>query len=286
MTKKVLTIVLASAALLGVSLPAAAVIDSWNTNSGSNVSSIGSGDWGNVRSYSSDNGMNVSASAWSNTVGSGNSANAHIDNAYLPVYNIGLGAVNRDGISGSDSSSSTDNYESLGTPPEHAIDNNERFDSVLFSFQDAVKLTSVSLGYKPTDGDASILAYTGGAALPADLRSYFNGLSYADLISNGWTLIGNFANLALGSNSVLSASSVYSSYWLVGAYNSAFGSGSGLDVGNDYFKISALSAERQPPCNGGSCGGGSVPEPSSLMMAGLAIALAGSALQRRGQNRA
>lgn len=279
--KKILTLC-ASAALFGMSLPAAAVIDSWDTTGGTN-----SGTFGNTRSYTSDNSLNVTASAWSNTVGSAN-ANASIDDAYLAVYSggNGLGVVNRDGISGTDGSSSTDNNESLSTVPEHAMDNNERFDSILFSFDQAVKLTSVELGYKySSEADISVLAYTGGAALPANLDSYFNGLSYSALISNGWSLIGNFADLSLGANSVLSASSVFSSYWLVGAYNSAFGSGSGLGTGNDYIKISGLAGERQSQCNGGGCGGGSVPEPTSLMVAGLAVALALSALQRRAQSR-
>lgn len=275
--KKILTLC-ASAALLGMSLPAAAVIDDWNTTGGSNVGSIGSGDWGNARTYTSDNGLNVSASAWSNTV---STANTNIDDAYLAVYSGGLGVVNRDGPNGTDAS------EGLSDYPEHAMDNNGRFDSILFSFDQAVKLTSVDIGYRyGSEGDVSVLAYTGGAALPANLDSYFNGLSYSALISNGWTLIGNFPNMVVGANPLGSASNVFSSYWLVGAYNSAFGSGSGLGTGNDYVKVAGLAGERQSQCNGGGCGGGSVPEPSSLMMAGLAVALAFSAMQRRARSRA
>jgi hypothetical protein len=278
--KKVLTTLCASVALLGVSLPAAAVIDSWDTVSGASGCGWSGTNcaWGNVRSYTSDNGQNnVSASAWSNTVGT---SNTNIDDAYLAVYGSnGLGVVNQDAANGTDSNEAYNDY------PEHAMDNNERFDSILFSFDQAIKLTTVDIGYRNTDADISVLAYTGGATLPTNLDSYFNGLSYSALISNGWTLIGNFANLSLGSNSVQSPSSVYSSYWLVGAYNSAFGSGSGLGAGNDYMKIAGLAGERQSQCNGGGCGGGSVPEPSSLVMAGLAVALALSAMQRRAQSR-
>lgn len=82
----------------------------------------------------------------------------------------------------------------------------------------------------------------------------------------------HFSNFDNTSNS--NTSGVYSNYWLVGALNSVFG-GDINDEGNDGLKISGVSfsvAGTPPPST-------SVPEPTSIMMFGLA--LVGFAASRR-----
>lgn len=159
------------------------------------------------------------------------------------------------------------------TSPQHAIDNNGAIESVLFSFADGVpgasyadkvNLSSVSLGWASGDSDFSVYAFTGaGVANPI-------GLTYTNLTSNGWTLIGHYNGGAAGASYSIT-NSVYSSYWLVGAYN---GVGGALDKADDYFKIASLAGMACPSRTAPGCGGvppSSVPEPGTilLMSAGL-----------------
>ena len=99
-----------------------------------------------------------------------------------------------------------------GNSPEHAIDNNGRTDSILFSFTDKVNLTSFAAGWVQTDSDFTVMAYTGSGTPDLALQSY------SGLLSNGWSLIGNFlAGSSTGAHDF--ANNTYSSYWLIGALN-------------------------------------------------------------------
>lgn len=155
--------------------------------------------------------------------------------------------------------------------PHHAIDNNGAIESMLITFSDGVSgstyadkvnLSSVRFGWVSGDSDFSVYAYTGsGAGNPI-------GLTYSNLTSNGWTLIGHYNGGNTGSTptSYNIANSVYSSYWLVGAYN---GVGGSLDKGNDYFKLAKLVGTACPSPTTPGCGGtppSSIPEPSTLLL--------------------
>lgn len=173
------------------------------------------------------------------------------------------------------------------TSPQHAIDNNNStIETVMLSFSngvggitsaDKVNLTSASFGWVGSlsstiakDSDFSVYAYTGSSAAPSPL-----GVSYANLTSNGWTLIGHFdGGSSTGTKTF--ANSVYSSNWLIGAYN-GLGSGTGLDSANDFFKMASVSGNLCPTvgtppagCNGGSTPGG-VPEPGTLLLMGAGL---------------
>lgn len=160
--------------------------------------------------------------------------------------------------------------------PHHAIDNNGAIESVMISFSDGVaglttadkvNLASIRFGWASGDSDFSVYAYTGASAAPSPA-----GLSYSALTSNGWSLIGHFNGGAAAATYSL-GTAVYSSNWLIGAYN---GLGGALSTGNDYFKLAAMTGA---PCpNAGTLPQGctrtppgNVPEPSTwlLMTAGL-----------------
>ncbi|WP_296661561.1 exosortase-dependent surface protein XDP1 [Thiobacillus sp. 0-1251] len=223
----------------------------------------------NNQTSNTQGGITATASGWSNTVGS---ANVLLDSAYITLNgSSGLGVRNNDcsgfanctgGTSGRDTNE--------GTSPEHAIDNNGRTDSILFSFTDKVNLTSFSAGWVSTDSDFSVLAYT-GAGNPATLA----GQSYTDLLSNGWSLIGNIlAGSSTGAHDF--TNSTYSSYWLIGALNTMVG-GDSTKAGNDYFKLISLAGctcDNAPPgtpgCSTGG-GGGGVPEPGTLLLMGAGL---------------
>ena len=153
--------------------------------------------------------------------------------------------------------------ESTGSP-QHAIDNNGAIESVLFSFSDGlagspaadrVNLSSVQFGYASGDSDFSVYAYTAaGVANPI-------GKTYTNLTTNGWALIGHYNGGSSGGVYAIN-NAVYSSYWLVSAYNTSFGNT--FSTSNDYFKLLSIAGNTQPS-------GSNVPEPGSLALFGAAL---------------
>jgi len=223
-----------------LSSPASAEIK-WQTNSSAGCSGA---SYGNSCNFSAA-GVTATATAWANTV---NSTNTQIDTAYLGVYSGGLGVQNRDASYGDPGE---------GVQPEHAMDNNERFDSILFSFNSKIVLSKVEIGYKYSDSDISVLAYIGSGA-PVMLNK-----TYADLqASSDWIKVGNYADLVTNSPKTVNAGNTSSSYWLIGAYNSTFGGT--LSTGNDHVKLLALYGDKfSPP--------GQVPTPSTLFLMGAGM---------------
>jgi hypothetical protein len=147
------------------------------------------------------------------------------------------------------------------TVPNHALDNFGNKESLLLSFGSAVNLASVTIGYANTDSDISVLAYT-GAGNPA-ANGNLTGHSYSQLAANGWTVIGNYADLTVGAAQAL-GTTVSSSYWLVAAYNSTFGTCTGCTNSNDYVKLYEVAGNTTPSTS-------RVPEPSALLLAGSAL---------------
>lgn len=209
-------------------------------------------------------GVTATATGWANTVGSSNTA---LESAFL-TYNgaSGLGIKNND-CGSSPCTGSGDTNE--GSNPEHAIDNDQRKDSILFSFAgDKVNLSATSFGWvSPStgyqDSDYSVYAYTGLGA------GSLNGLSYNDpaLATAGWALVGHYqGGSATGSKTI--TSTIFSSYWLIGAVNGT------NDAKKDAFKLISVAGSTCTATPGGSgCGGGSssVPEPGTLILVGMGL---------------
>ena len=175
-------------------------------------------------------------------------------------------------------------------PPAHALGNSGNTEAVLMSFSQAVALSSLNLGYvctSTTNGtscdshgaNVSIFAYTGTGTPTALSNVAANGMpsTAGTQASNGWTLVGNYAGLQGGANAV-DASGITSSWFLVSAYNTAFGTSSAngnaswLSEGTDYFKIYSVAGSTAPTTK-------KTPEPGSLALAG--VALLGAAWTRR-----
>lgn len=157
------------------------------------------------------------------------------------------------------------------TSPNHALDNRDRYESLLLNFGPSeVRLDTVSIGWS-TDrkerSDFFLLAYTGSAPFSGSLSNS----SYGSLLSSGWTLIGNYAGTAVpGLNPINygTAASVHSSFWLIGAGSIGSNGMPGVGPNNyyDYIKIASVSGVIQtstPPA--------AVPEPGSLVLAGLGL---------------
>lgn len=170
-----------------------------------------------------------------------------------------------------------ENFSSTGP---HAVDNKYGTDALLFNFSVATKLTSVKLGWNGnddkasgksySDSDLSIFAWTGGAGGPTMANVGPDSLLNAN---SGWSLVGNFFNAgASADNTVATGSGVFSSYWLVSAYDSRYGgsdAGAGGRTGYDAFKVLAISANT---CTGNTCPTtAGVPEPGSLALVGAAF---------------
>jgi hypothetical protein len=93
----------------------------------------------------------------------------------------------------------------------------------------------------------------------------------------GWSLAGNYSNII--DNPVVNTNKVAAQYWLIGAYNDAFGGltdssaskNKGKDKGSDYYKLKGITVEKPPVIE--------VPEPSALLL--LALGLIGLGCARR-----
>ena len=173
---------------------------------------------------------------------------------------------------------------------QHSLDNQSGFEVALLSFDQQVRLESVRAGWTQTDSDIFVMVFTGFGSLTA--QQSLDGGTFSNLASRGWSLVGNYADIGLASKSLGTTAGAfadtYSSFWLIGA--GGFIGGSGVNSGDiesgsavafgtcpsgsntvcgkyDYLKLASVTGTIKS--NNG--GGGSVPEPGSLALAGLAF---------------
>ena len=249
----------------------------------------------NTNSNTSD-GINATASAWGSTANGPAGTNTALESAFL-TYNgsSGLGVKNND-CGSPPCTGSGDTNE--GVSPEHAIDNDQRRDAVLFSFSDKVNLSSTYFGWVSGDADFSVYVYTGsGSALSA-----LDGATYTDagMLAEGWQLVSHNEG-GSGTNAIASSSEIYSSYWLIGALNTTDSGDctatytSGSKKGQcktwgaiaDHFKllkVAGSSCADNPSgngCGGGGTPGGGVPEPGTLLLMGAGFLGLTRVLRRR-----
>lgn len=172
-----------------------------------------------------------------------------------------MGAKNRDGGSANGNSGDIDEW----IPNEHAVDNQSRYDSVLFSYQGgAVDLNKVEIGFMAGDSDITVLAYTGAGTptLFPSTATYTDPANVTGLTDQGWQFIGHYTNLVNNTPRDVNPGNVSSAYWLIGTYIPGWGDTT-ISKGNDHVKLLALYGDK--PTTG-------VPEPNVLLLLGLALA--------------
>lgn len=203
-------------------------------SSGANVSGM------TFSEMSGSGGPDVTVTGWSN-----NGTNSTLQGADLFTWS-GLGV-------------------DYGSGDGHSTDNANGYDSVLFSFDYDIELSSLSIGWYNNDSDMTVLAYTGASTTPPVIA----GLQYQDLSSQGWSIINHTSNVhsAPGDTKAINSGSTSSSYWLIGAYNPLVGNSQGWTTGNDFVKISALTGTSAPPPP--------TPVPAPMPLALLGIGLLG-----------
>jgi hypothetical protein len=172
------------------------------------------------------------------------------------------------------------------------IDNSGNTEAIMLSFSSSVVLTSIGInacdkvtnkcgGGSTTssyDADVSLFRYT-GAGTPASMNGVASDLTGMALA--GWALVSNYANLqGVPTPDLVNAGAASSSYWLISAYNSSYGTGTGLTQGDDCFELAAVSGTLAGGGNGTGTGG-SVPEPTSVARAALGLFGATRVTRRR-----
>ncbi len=271
---------------LGLALSASAVTSSsygFNTKTGGtsawNATSAGANptsgtNYGNSLTYTSTGiAIPVAVTAWATTGNGGGYGGtfetAFLNNAYSTNGKTELAITSRSAVNAAGTSTGANaelvNWAPNSNANEHAIDNSGAYEDLLFSFQSAVTLTDVSVGFPSStssvDSDATILVYTGSGDPGAGTAGAGNlsTRTLAQLLANGWKVAANPLDIAKQPGGHEAVSTTYASkYWLVGAYESLNTGSTNLTDGKDYIKVNGLTAVR------------AVPEPSSLALLGIA----------------
>lgn len=265
-TKPLLVLSLAASMLM---MPLASYAEStwdmWNMTtdcvSGSTACSTTNATSGNTLQFAGETTM--SATAWSTAPDA--TAGADFAAATLKNYGVNYGF----GVT-------------IANDGQHSMDNKYGTDLIALSFDQAVALTSVKLGWVSNDSDISVLRYT-GSTTNSTLSDAISGKSIAQLIGSGWDLVGNYANVGYNGTAniinqtdanITNGTAAISSWWLISAYNSLYGVSDGSHGGTtyaslgsyDYVKLISVAgniASPPPP--------GQTPEPAGIALVGLGL---------------
>lgn len=128
--------------------------------------------------------------------------------------------------------------------PDHAVDNaNSNFDMLLFSFDQAVSLDTISIGWWQNDSDMTVLAYTGAGSA----ASTFSNKTWKQAITADKWSGGHFTDVAQKGGTVeANPLELTSTSWLVGTFLEPVDKlfkrfGSNFKTGADYVKVKKIT---------------------------------------------
>lgn len=230
----------------------------WTFNGYNEVLVGGDSSLGNSRTYQSGgtNSVSLRATAWSDTGSSNPGVGNNFEAASLRRWSGGFGVQNK---FGNDTSS-----------PEHAVDNNNNFDFIVFELDREINLSSVTMNEYGT-GDSDITVWVGNSDSDFSTQLDLTGQGFSDLDA-AYTRAENHENAGsprtayfpedgnLMGNVIIVAASILPTY-------------NGM---KDYFKLKKLAGgfdEDTPPPST------EISEPSSLAV--IAFGLAAVCFVRR-----
>ena len=117
----------------------------------------------------------------------------------------------------------------------------------------------------------TVMAYTGYDSVRNEYES--RRRTYSELVSYGWTAIGNYANASISSPLAINSAGVLS-YWLIGVYNPLANTAGGLTDNNDYVKLFSVTGSLPNTTQ-------SVAEPGSLALVAVALLTMGRLRRRK-----
>ena len=179
------------------------------------------------------NGVYVSISGWSDSAqlshGDSGQYDRVISAELQEVYNYGWAVRN--------------SWEETGS--HQTVDNigYKDFDFVLFSFSEAVTLTDIDFGWASTSSSQEVSVASLGESNVNLLTSQQS--TWSSIIAGALSSSFSLTRIGSGAQHTTSLDIAQASrYWLVGAYNTVFGSVSGGSSYNDQYKISGIEFTR------------------------------------------
>lgn len=204
----------------------------------------------------------------------------------------GIGAYTGSNETGTNSHHAFDNMTSnCGNNGTTTTNCGGSIEALLLTFTSgAVNLSSYGINYNGGDADVMLWAWTGGTfnGMTSQMvagNSVASGVNSQAASMTGWTLVStrDYGNGGTGDTAV--SNSIYSSYFMITTYfgaNTVASGSSGLNFGNDSFKIDAFTANAcSGTVTGNTCTPGRMPEPGSLALAGVAMVGAFAARRRQ-----
>ncbi|SIT05153.1 exosortase-dependent surface protein XDP1 [Neptunomonas antarctica] len=158
----------------------------------------------------------------------------------------------------------------------HTIDNADNYEFVMFDFgAKEFSLDAFDIGWNRNNpwSDVTVMAYQGGTPTSQPANS-IAGASLTGLSADGWSVISHNKNVGTGPIAVNSdLASVYSSYWIIGAYMSAVGTGTNTgdtinDTNWDGIKLAGITGTIKQTTSLTN----DVPEPGTLLLTALGLA--------------
>ena len=187
-------------------------------------------------------GVGIEVSAWADTSGNNDDliVEGNLAGPWSSNGEVGFGMMNQD-------EEDWGNYSNSGY--SHSIDNFggsvTDYDMVLFSFSDAVSLVGATFSWLTNSSSTqqvSVVGLNDISGLTSGSSTWSDIASSAAVVTSGSFQIEHCDDGYVSDFTTTDAAQ----YWLVGAYNTAFGYVSGFSQNNDGFKLASIGFTKEP----------------------------------------